>query len=110
MAQLRQEYDAFTAREAEIVVVGPDGPRAFRRYWEKEHLPFVGLADPKHEVADRFGQQVKWLKLGRMPAQAVVDKAGQVQYHHYGSSMSDIPPNSEILAVLDRLNGPDGGG
>ncbi len=110
MAQLRQDYDAFTARGAEIVVVGPDGPRAFRRYWEKEGLPFVGLADPKHTVADRFGQQVNWLKLGRMPAQVVVDKAGQVQYRHFGSSMSDIPPNSELLAVLDRLNGPEADG
>jgi hypothetical protein len=34
----------------------------------------------------------------------VVDKAGHVVYKHYGSSMSDIPPIRQILAVLDDLN------
>ncbi len=104
MAQLRQDYEEFKTRNAEILVVGPENRKAFRRYWQAEHLPFVGLADPKHDVARLFGQQVKWLKLGRMPALLVIDKQGQVHYRHYGDAMSDIPPNSEILAVLDSLN------
>lgn len=66
-------------------------------------MPFVGLADPKHTVADAYNQQVNWLKLGRMPAVVVVDKAGQIRYTHYGDSMSDIPPNAEILTLLDEL-------
>jgi len=104
MAQLRQEYDKFVARDAEIVVVGPDDVQAFQDYWQKENLPFVGLADPSHQVADRYGQEVKLLKFGRMPALMIIDKAGQVAYTHYGGSMSDIPPNAEILAALDELN------
>ena len=104
MAQLRQEYDEFVARDAEIVVVGPDSEKAFQNYWSKEGLPSVGLADPSHTVARRYGQEVKLLKLGRMPALMVLDKAGEVVYAHYGGSMEDIPPNREILAVLDRLN------
>jgi peroxiredoxin len=104
MAQLRQDYQEFVARDAEIVVVGPDNERAFQDYWHKEDLPFVGLADPTHTVARRYGQEVKLLKMGRMPALMVVDKAGQVIYTHYGGSMSDIPPNREILAMLDDLN------
>jgi peroxiredoxin len=104
MAQLRQEYDKFVARDAEIVIVGPDDQRAFQDYWRKEALPFVGLADPSHQVANRYGQEVKLLKFGRMPALMVIDKAGQVTYTHYGGSMQDIPPNDEILAVLDQLN------
>jgi peroxiredoxin Q/BCP len=104
MAQLRQEYDEFVIRDAEIVVVGPDDQRAFQDYWRREGLPFVGLADPTHTVALRYGQEVKLLKWGRMPALMVVDKTGQVVYAHYGGSMSDIPPNREILAVLDELN------
>jgi peroxiredoxin len=104
MAQLRQDYQKFVERDAEIVVVGPDDRRAFRDYWRKEDLPFVGLADPTHAVARRYGQEVKFLKLGRMPALMVVDKAGQVAYTHYGGSMSDIPPNAKILSILDRLN------
>jgi len=105
MAQLRQEYGEFVARDAEIVVVGPDSEKAFQDYWRKESLPFVGLADPAHTVARRYGQEVKLLRLGRMPALMVVDKAGQVVHAHYGGSMQDIAPNGEILDVLDTLNG-----
>jgi peroxiredoxin Q/BCP len=104
MAQLRHDYGEFANREAEVVVVGPDGQKAFQEYWHKEDLPFVGLADPTHTVARRYGQEVKLLKAGRMPALMVVDKAGQVVYRHYGGSMSDIPSNREVLAVLDELN------
>ena len=104
MAQLRQGYQKFVDRDAEIVVVGPDSEQAFKDYWQKEELPFVGLADPTHAVAKRYGQEVKLLKLGRMPALLVIDKAGQVAYRHYGSAMSDIPPNPQILAILDGLN------
>ena len=55
MAQLRQEYQEFVAREAEVVVVGPDSESAFRDYWQREDIPFVGLADPTHTVAKRYG-------------------------------------------------------
>jgi len=33
-----------------------------------------------------------------------VDKTGQARYVHYGHSMSDIPPNEELLTLLDGLN------
>ncbi len=103
MAQLRQDYEQFVQRGAEIVVVGPEGPDAFADYWEKEKLPFVGLPDPKNSVLKLYGQEIKLFKLGRMPAQVVVDKAGIARFVHYGHSMSDIPPNEEILELLDTL-------
>jgi peroxiredoxin Q/BCP len=43
-----------------------------------------------------------------MPALLVVDKQGCVRYAHYGRSMSDIPPNGEILDLLDILNSETG--
>jgi peroxiredoxin Q/BCP len=39
-----------------------------------------------------------------MPAQVVVDKKGTARFVHYGDSMSDIPENRELLALLDALN------
>jgi peroxiredoxin Q/BCP len=39
-----------------------------------------------------------------MPAQVIVDRAGQARYVHYGHAMSDIPPNEELLALLDELD------
>ncbi len=104
MAQLRQDYAQFVSREAEVLVIGPEDREAFQAYWQKEHLPFVGLADPQHTVADQYGQQVKLLKLGRMPAMMVIDKAGVVRFRHYGGGMSDIVPNRRVLAVLDEIN------
>ena len=104
MAQLRQDYRKFVERDSEVLVVGPDTARAFKDYWERENLPFVGLADPNHIVANRYGQEVKLLKFGRLPAMMVIDKKGMVQYRHYGASMQNIPSNSQILALLDALN------
>ncbi len=104
MAQLRQDYQQFASRETEVIVVGPEDQSAFEQYWHKEQLPFIGVPDPSHKVADVYGQQVKLLKLGRMPALILIDKAGQVVYRHYGHSMRDIPSNDELLSLLDKLN------
>jgi peroxiredoxin len=104
MAQLRQRYEEFRKRGAEVIVVGPEGKEAFASYWAKEELPFVGLPDPEHTVLKLYGQEVKLFKLGRMPAQAIVGRDGIVHWVHYGHSMDDIPSNEEILSLLDSLN------
>jgi peroxiredoxin Q/BCP len=104
MAQLRQDYDQFEARDAEVVVLGPEDAKAFQNYWEKHDLPFVGLPDKKHTVLKLYGQQIKIFKFGRMPAQVVVDKQGVARYIHYGHDMTDIPKNSEMFEILDELN------
>ena len=104
MAQLRRDHDQFASRGAEILVVGPEDAEAFRKYWADNDLPFVGLPDPEHRVLDLYGQQVKLLKFGRMPAQALVDREGTLRFVHYANSMSDIPPNEELLGLLDSLN------
>jgi peroxiredoxin Q/BCP len=103
MAQLRLDHDKFVAAGAEIVVVGPDDGEAFRAYWAEHDLPFIGLPDPEHRVLRLFGQQVNLFKLGRMPAQVIVDRQGIARYAHYGHAMSDIPENAEILEILGSL-------
>ena len=103
MAQLRQEYHQFTEHETEILVIGPEDAREFRTYWAKEQLPFIGLPDPKHRVLDLYGQEVKLLKLGRMPAQVIIDKQGIIRFAHYGNGMQDIPSNQELLHTLEQL-------
>ncbi len=100
---MRQDYQQFVDRGAEIIALGPDGPRAFKRYWEENDLPFIGCADIRSRVADTFYQEVNLFKLGRMPALFVIDQEGQVRFQHYGDSMSDIPSNESVLAVLDQL-------
>jgi hypothetical protein len=77
MAQLRRDYAKFVERSAEVVAVGPEDYESFK---------------------------VNRLKGGRMPAQFVIDAKGRIHYRHYGSSMSDIPSNDEMLQLLDQLN------
>ena len=104
MAQLRQDYQEFVKRQAQVIVVGPEDAKAFAAYWQQHDLPFVGLPDPKASVLKLYGQEVNLFKLGRMPAQVIVDQAGVARFVHYGHSMSDIPPNEEVLALLDQLS------
>ena len=104
MTQLRQDYQEFVKREAKVVVVGPENADAFAAYFIKHDLPFIGLPDPKSSVLKLYGQEVNLFKLGRMPAQVIMDKAGMARFVHYGHSMSDIPENAEVLALLDELN------
>jgi len=104
MAQLRQDYDKFTAQDTEVVVVGPEGAGAFAKYWQENDLPFVGLPDPTHSVLKLYGQEVNLFKFGRMPAQVTIDKNGIARFIHYGHDMTDIPANEEILTLLASMN------
>jgi peroxiredoxin Q/BCP len=104
MAQLRQAYAEYVARDVQVVVVGPDDPRAFAYYWQQLSLPFIGLPDPKASVLRLFGQKTSLFRLGREPAQVLIDKAGIACYVYYGHDISDIPGTDEILALVDELS------
>ena len=100
---MTEDYAAFTAREAEILAVGPDNMEKFKAYWSENKIPYIGLPDPRHTVAKVYKQEVNLLKLGRMPALMLVDKEGYIRYQHYGSSMADIPENEMILRLLEKI-------
>lgn len=104
MAQLRQDYDKFIDRQAEVIAVGPEDAKTFTDYWHKEKMPFTGIPDHKHVIAGLYGQKVNPLKFGRMPALVVIDKDGKIRHAHYGESMSDIVSSEDVLSLLDKLN------
>jgi peroxiredoxin len=104
MAQLRQAYDKYSAQDTEIVVLGPENAAAFSEYWKAHNLPFIGLPDPNHTVLKLYGQEVSLFKLGRVPAQLIIDKKGIVRFVHYGHNMSDISTNEELLEMLEEMN------
>jgi len=104
MAQLRQDFQEFVKRQAQVVVVGPENAKAFEAYWNENNLPFIGLPDPSASVLKLYGQEVNLFKLGRMPAQVIIDKTGMARFVHYGHSMSDIPEDAEVLVLLDQIN------
>jgi peroxiredoxin len=107
MAQLRQDYGKFQERKVEVIALGPDGPNAFKRFWQEQDMPFIGLADIKSQMADLFYQEVNILKLGRMPALFIIDLEGCIRFRYYGKSMSDIPSNEKVLEVLDQVQQND---
>ena len=100
---MRQDHAEFVKRQTIIIVVGPENASAFRKYWEENDLPFIGLPDPEHRVLKLYGQQIKIFKYGRMPAQVLVDKKGTARFVHYGDSMSDIPENTILIELIDQL-------
>lgn len=106
---MRQDYAQFTSRNAEIIAIGPDGPNAFRRYWQENNLPFIGCPDLRSRVAGQYDQEFNLLKMGRMPALFILDLEGKVRFQHYGHSMQDIPSNASVLSILEQLQTEKGG-
>ena len=78
-------------------------PGPLKRIGVEHDLPFIGLPDPKASVLKLYGQEVNLFKLGRMPAQVIVDKAGVARFVHYGHSMSDIPENAEVSGAVGSI-------
>ena len=103
MAQLRQDYQQFIEFNTEIVVVGPEDAASFRKYWLHEGLPFIGLPDPNQAVLQLYGQEVNLFKLGRLPAQLLIDRGGRIRFVYFGHSMADIPSTHEVLTLLQSL-------
>jgi len=103
MMQLHQDYQKFVEKNTIVVAIGPENAQDFRKFWDEHPFKFIGIPDENQAVLALYGQQIKLLKLGRMPAQILIDKAGIVRYVHYGSSMKDIPENSEIFSLIDTL-------
>lgn len=100
---MRRDHDLFVERDTIVVSIGPEDKKAFQKYWQEHKLPFIGLPDEKHKVLKQYGQEVKFFKLGRQPAQMLIDKNGILRYVHYGHSMSDIPTSEVMLSLLDKL-------
>jgi peroxiredoxin len=100
---LRQDYDKFISAGAEVLILGPDGPNAFRKYWSENDMPFIGLPDLRSRVAKLYEQEVNLFKLGRMPALFIIDQQGIIRFVHYADSMTDYPSNETLLEVVEQI-------
>jgi thioredoxin-dependent peroxiredoxin len=52
---IRDAWDSFRATGAEVFGVSPDGEESHAKFRQKHGLPFTLLADPDHEVTERYG-------------------------------------------------------
>lgn len=109
--QIRDRYDEFEQRDAEVVSVVPEPREAVQGWQDSYDLPFPLCADPETEVGDRFDQPVKygflggWSDfLGRMPVVVLLDVRDEptVVWSHRGSSTFDRPDLDEVLARIDE--------
>lgn len=100
---MSRDHERFQELNVEIVVIGPEDAAAFAKHFEAYDLGFSGIPDPEFRILDLYGQQVKIMRLGRMPAQVMVDSEGIARFAHYASSMSDISPNEELLELAASL-------
>jgi peroxiredoxin Q/BCP len=53
--EFRDAYDVFRERNAEVLGVSPDDVASHGKFKTKYELPFTLLADPDHEVAEKYG-------------------------------------------------------
>ena len=100
MLQLQQDLERFEEKGVRIVAVCPETEDKIEAFLEKHTCQFDFVSDPDHKHADQYGQQVKLLKLGRMPAQILIDKKGNIVFSHFASSMKAIVDNDEILLKI----------
>ena len=52
---IRDAWDAFRETGADLFGVSPDGEESHAKFKQKHGLPFTLLADPGHEVTERYG-------------------------------------------------------
>lgn len=100
MVQLHQDQEEFTKRNIEVVAICPESEEKIQSYLDKQDLYFTLVADPSHKLADQMNQQVKILKLGRMPAQILISPTGQLIFEHHSRNMKDIIGNQKIFELV----------
>jgi peroxiredoxin Q/BCP len=100
---MKQDIRQFTDRQAQIVVIAPHGTEKVKTYWKKETLPFIGIPDSDGTLGKLYGQEWNLIKLGRMPALFIINQKGSIAFAQYAKNMADIPENSELFKVIERL-------
>jgi thioredoxin-dependent peroxiredoxin len=100
---IRDSWQEFGERGAVVLGVSPDTPASHVRFREKYGLPFTLLADPDHEVAERYGVWVEKQNYGKTywgieRSTFVIDEDGNV-----ARVMRRVKPDTHTADVLAAL-------
>ncbi len=100
---IRDEWTAFQDTGAVVLGVSPDDVESHRKFSSKYDLPFILLADPDHEVAERYGVWKEKSMYGRKywgveRSTFVIDETGQLQH-----IFRRVRPKQHAEQVLDVL-------
>jgi len=101
---IRDVYGDFRDRGAVVLGVSPDDEASHVKFKEKYSLPFTLLADPGHEVAERYGVWKERNMYGKKSmgierSTFVIDADGNV-----AKAMRRVKPDThaaDVLAALD---------
>ncbi len=100
MVQLHQDKEKFDEKKIEVIAICPENEEKIKKFLRKQNLDLTFIADPSHNLAKSYKQRVSIFKLGRLPAQILLDKEGNRIFEHYSNSMSDIMENEQILNLV----------
>ena len=100
---IRDAWDAFRETGAEVFGVSPDGEESHAKFKQKHGLPFTLLADPDHEVTERYGFWVQKSFAGKKymgveRSTVVVDADGTVK-----NVFRRVKPAEHAAQVLGAL-------
>ncbi len=103
--EFRDAYDEFRRRGLEILGVSPDTEASHLKFKTKHELPFTLLADPDHEVAERYGVWIEKTmygkkRMGIKRSTFVIDAEGNV-----AKAMLGIRPAGHAAQVLESVAG-----
>ena len=101
--EFRDAYDVFRERGAEVLGVSPDDVASHEKFKSKYELPFTLLADPDHEVAEKYGvwgerKFAGKTYMGINRSTFIIDGEGKV-----ARAMLGIKAAGHAAAVLDSL-------
>jgi thioredoxin-dependent peroxiredoxin len=101
--EIRDAWSDFEARGAVVLGVSPDSAASHERFRSKYDLPFTLLADPEHQVADRYGVWVEKTYgdktyMGNERSTFVIDSDGRV-----ASVLREVKPAEHAQDVLSAL-------
>ena len=101
--EFRDAYDVFRERGAEVLGVSPDDVASHGKFKSKYELPFTLLADPEHEVAEKYGvwgERSSYGKtsMGITRSTFIIDKDGNI-----ARAMLGIKPAGHAQEVLESL-------
>ena len=104
--EFRDAYDVYRRRGIEILGVSPDNVASHEKFKSKHDLPFTLLADPNHEIAERYGVWGERSFAGKTymginRSTFLIDEDGNVV-----RAMLGIKPAGHAAAVLDELAAP----
>lgn len=99
LCAFRDSWEALQHADAALFGINPFGAESHARFVNQHQFPFPLIVDKGSEIAKAYGRSALFGMLIKR-AVYVIDKTGRIAYAQSGN-----PPPSEILAILQTLEG-----